>query len=129
MSRLLLDTQAFLWWVTDDARLSAAARSAIADPNRTPVLSLASVWEMAIKAGIGQLRLTRPVTTFVREQLAANHFRLLPIELADFARVEGLPHHHRDPFDRLLIAQAMQGGFPIVSSDKTLDAYDVVRIG
>ena len=123
---ILLDTQAFLWWVTDDRRLSKRARTAIA---ATPcVLSVASCWEMAIKSSLGKLTLPRAVDRFVQEQLEINGFTLLPLALEAIAGVAELPFHHRDPFDRLLAAQAVHARFDIVSSDAVFTKYGVRRI-
>jgi len=123
---LLLDTQAFLWWVTDDRRLSKRARTAIA---ATPcVVSIASCWEMAIKTSIGKLTVPLPVSRFMQEQLEINGFSLLPIALEAAAAVADLPFHHRDPFDRLLVAQAQQHGVAIVSADPVFTKYRVRRI-
>jgi len=123
---LLLDTQAFLWWVTDDRRLSKRARTAVA---ATPcVVSIASCWEMAIKASIGKLTVPLPVSRFMQEQLEINGFSLLPIALEAAAAVADLPFHHRDPFDRLLVAQAQQHGVAIVSADPVFTKYRVRRI-
>jgi len=123
---LLLDTQAFLWWVTDDRRLSKRARTAIA---ATPcVVSIASCWEMAIKASIGRLTVPLPVSRFMQEQLEINGFSLLAIALEAAAAVADLPFHHRDPFDRLLVAQAQQHGVAIVSADPVFTKYRVRRI-
>jgi len=123
---LLLDTQAFLWWVTDDRRLSKRARTAVA---ATPcVVSIASCWEMAIKASIGKLTVPLPVSRFMQEQLEINGFSLLPVALEAAAVVADLPFHHRDPFDRLLVAQAQQHGVAIVSADPVFTKYRVRRI-
>lgn len=126
--RLLLDTCAFLWWCADAEELSPAARAAIADAGNECFLSLASCWEMAIKASLGKLALAQSIERFVPEQLAANDFQLLDIRLRHIGRLEGLPFHHRDPFDRLLVAQAQAEGLTLVSADPSLAAYDVVRI-
>lgn len=125
MPRLLLDTHAFLWWVADDPNLTAAARAAITDVSNTCYLSLASCWEMAIKSSLGKLRLTRPVGRFLSEQLAANGFPLLNIELRHAATVENLPFHHRDPFDRLLIAQALTEKLTMVTAESVFADYGV----
>ncbi|HXT32160.1 MAG TPA: type II toxin-antitoxin system VapC family toxin [Vicinamibacterales bacterium] len=123
---LLLDTQAFLWRVTDDRRLSKRARTAVA---ATPcVVSIASCWEMAIKASIGKLTVPLPVSRFMQEQLEINGFSLLPVALEAAAVVADLPFHHRDPFDRLLVAQAQQHGVAIVSADPVFTKYRVRRI-
>jgi PIN domain nuclease of toxin-antitoxin system len=125
MPRLLLDTHVFLWWLADAPELSTPARRAIADVGNTCYLSLASCWEMAIKSSLGKLRLARPVERFVSEQLAANGFHLLNIELRHTALVETLPFHHRDPFDRLLIAQALTEKLTMVSADSAFTTYGV----
>lgn len=126
--RLLLDTHAFLWWVEDDARLSRKARAALADPANDAYLSLASSWEMAIKVSLGKLRLAAPLEVFVPEQLAANGFRELAIDFRHVARVSRLPFRHRDPFDRLLVAQALEDGLTVVSADRVFRDYGVKRI-
>jgi PIN domain nuclease of toxin-antitoxin system len=126
--RLLLDSHTFLWWVKDDPALSRGARAAIADPDNECFLSHASVWEMAIKASLGKLRLSSTVERFVVEHCAANGFQLLSITRAHIASVEGLPFHHRDPFDRLLVAQARHEDMALVSRDPSLKAYGVAVI-
>ena len=123
--RLLLDSHAFLWWVTADAALGRRARAAIADSRNECFLSHASIWEMAIKASLGKLRLPSSVERFVVEHCAANDFQLLSIALAHIALVESLPFHHRDPFDRVLVAQARHEGMALVSRDASLKAYGV----
>jgi PIN domain nuclease of toxin-antitoxin system len=104
--RLLLDSHTFLWWVKDDPALRRRARAAITDADNECFLSHASIWEMAIKASLGKLKLPSTVERFVVEHCEANGFHLLAITLAHVTSVEGLPFHHRDPFDRLLVAQA-----------------------
>jgi PIN domain nuclease of toxin-antitoxin system len=101
---VLLDTQAFLWWIADDTRLSRRARNVIAAEHC--FVSIASCWEMAIKAGLGKLEVPRPIDRFVQEQLEVNGFTLLPISLPHLSALADLPVHHRDPFDRLLAVQA-----------------------
>lgn len=125
MARLLLDTHAFLWWVDDAPSLPAKARAAIADGENECYLSLASCWELAIKSSLGKLRLARPVERFVTEQLTANSFTLLPLTLHHLAKIEKLPFHHRDPFDRLLIAQAITEKLILVSGDGAFLDYGV----
>lgn len=126
--RLLLDTQAFLWWVDGAANLSAKARRAIAAPRNDCFLSLVSCWEMAIKLSLGKLRLDEPIDTFVPAQLSANRFSLLEISFRDTARVAKLPFHHRDPFDRLLVSQALEEDLAIVTSDPVFAKYGAKRI-
>jgi len=126
--RVLLDTHAFLWWVTDAPRLTAKARAAIADPRNDCFVSLVSSWEMAIKLSLGKLRLPAALDRFVPEQLAANGFVQLEIGFRHVARVAAMTFHHRDPFDRLLAAQALEEGASIVSADAAFRKYGVKRI-
>jgi PIN domain nuclease of toxin-antitoxin system len=123
---VLLDTQAFLWWTADDARLSRRASEAIAQS--ACVVSVASCWEIGIKASLGKLTVPRPLDRFLQEQLEVNGFTLLPIALEHTAAVAALPFHHRDPFDRLIAAQALDEELPIVSSDPVFRRYGVKRI-
>ncbi|MDQ3170404.1 MAG: type II toxin-antitoxin system VapC family toxin [Acidobacteriota bacterium] len=123
---VLLDTQAFLWWVTDDPKLTPRARRAIVA--QRCLLSIASCWEMAIKTGLGKLDMPRPVDRFLQEQLEVNGFELLPISLEHASAVADLPFHHRDPFDRLIVAQARRDELPIVSSDPIFRRYGVKRV-
>jgi PIN domain nuclease of toxin-antitoxin system len=125
MRRFLPDTRAFLWWVDDAPELTAAARQVIADANSKCYLSLTSCWEMAIKVGLGKLQLSKSVERFVLEQLTANGFALLKIELHHVASVAKLPYHHRDPFDRLLIAQAILEKLTLLSADSVFSEYGV----
>jgi PIN domain nuclease of toxin-antitoxin system len=124
--RVLLDTHAFLWWVEDDPRLSAAAGKAIAGAS-DGLLSIASCWELAIKVSLGRLTLSRPLERLA-DVLGASELRLLPIDLDDVARVATLPIHHRDPFDRMLVAQALNEELTIVSADPIFRKYGVKRI-
>ncbi len=126
--RLLLDTHALLWWVEDEPRLSPAARHQIADERHDCLVSLASAWEMAIKASLGKLKLAVPVQRYFQEHLIPNNFQLLPIGLNHVTLVETLPFHHRDPFDRLLIAQARCEGLVLVSADPLFDDYGIPRL-
>ena len=126
--RLLLDTHAFLWWVGNNDALSKKARAAIADADNECFLSIASTWELAIKLSLGKLKLPEPIERFVPAQLAANGFVQLPIEFRHAAKVATLSLHHRDPFDRLLIAQAIEEKMPIVSGDAMFKRYGVNRI-
>ncbi len=126
--RVLLDTHAFLWWVEDLPTLSKKARGAISDPGNDCLLSMASCWEMAIKLSLGKLRFTGAIERFIPEQLAANAFHQLPIDFRHVARVATLPFHHRDPFDRLLAAQALEERCSIVSADPMFRKYGVQRI-
>jgi PIN domain nuclease of toxin-antitoxin system len=125
---ILLDTHAFLWFVWDDEQLSQTAKDTITDPNNRKLVSVASIWEIAIKVSLQKLDLGAPYLSFMQSQLAINLFEILPMRLDHGAEVSRLPFHHRDPFDRLMIAQAMWEQIPIVSADMAFDAYSVKRI-
>ena len=126
--RLLLDTHAFLWWIGDAPDLSGRARAAISSPRNECLLSIASCWEMAIKLSLGKLRLPGVFERFIPEQLAANAFQQLTIDFRHVSKVATLPFHHRDPFDRLLAAQAIEEECAIVSADPVFRKYGVKRI-
>lgn len=123
----LLDTHAFLWWAWDDPKLSSKARKTISRAADC-YLSVASCWEMALKISLGKLKLPTSFQNYIPEQMAANGFRELPVEFRHTTHLVNLPVHHRDPFDRLLIAQALEEKLPIISMDEAFDAYGVRRI-
>lgn len=125
--RLLLDTHVFLWWIGDDPALSRRARAAIADPGNECLLSTASAWEMAIKVSLDKLDLDGNLERFLPEQMAANGFGMLPIDLRHVSRVARLPFHHRDPFDRLIVAQALVEDLSVVTADRVFAKYGVRR--
>ena len=126
--RLLLDTHTVLWFLRNDPSLSVNARTAIEDPANDKLVSIATCWEMSIKAGLKRLGLVEPVAVFLARELPANSLALLEISLAHATAVESLPQHHKDPFDRLLIAQALIENIPIVSVDTAFDPYGVSRL-
>jgi len=123
--RLLLDTQAFLWSSGAPERLSPRARRAIEAGRNEVFLSVASVWEIAIKTRIGRLQLTRDVEEFTRERMVESSLVALPVLLTHAIRVASLPDVHRDPFDRLLVAQAIVEGLHLVTADHRLRDYPV----
>lgn len=123
---VLLDTHTFLWWITDGPRLSRRAKKAIADSSC--LLSVASCWEMAIKAGLGHLDVPAPLDRFLQQQIEINGFHVLPVSLEHAAGVRDLPFHHRDPFDRLIAVQARLEELPVVSADPVFTKYGVKRI-
>jgi len=125
--KLLLDTHSFLWFVTGSANLSSNARSLIEDGSNESLLSVASLWEMAIKVSLGKLTLSAPFADLIPAQLNVNGIGLLNISIAHVSLLATLPFHHRDPFDRLLIAQAITEKMPIISADATFDNYGVTR--
>ena len=124
----LLDTHTFLWFWWDDPKLSDAAKEVIIDPNNRKLISTASRWEVAIKVSLKKLDLGGPFRGFIPQHMLRNNFESLSITDDHLAALIDLPFHHRDPFDRLLIAQARWDEMPIVSADEQLDAYGIERI-
>src|ERR1700749_2053840 len=118
--RLLLDANAFLWWVTDSTRLSNTARIAIADDQNTILMGVGSLWELAIKRSLGKLDFPHDFQTVLRNEA----FELLPITYEHLNTLEALPLRHRDPFDRLVIAQAIADNLTIITSDQKFALYD-----
>ena len=125
---LLLDTHSFIWFVEDSPSLSAQARALIEEPTNAVFFSMASMWEMAIKISLGKLHLSQPFDLFIPNQLLLNDITILDITINHTLRVATLPFHHRDPFDRLLIAQSLVERMPCVSIDSVFDAYSVHRL-
>jgi PIN domain nuclease of toxin-antitoxin system len=123
--RLLLDTHALLWFLGGDPKLSRLATDLMLDPDNEILVSVASLWEIAIKAQIGKLALHHPFQEIFPAQLTANEIGVLPVDLVHVQQLFKLSLHHRDPFDRLLIAQALAEGVPIISSDAMFDPYPV----
>jgi PIN domain nuclease of toxin-antitoxin system len=127
--RLLLDTHAFLWMLQDPERLGASAAAALVDGDNELLLSIGSCWEMAIKHAAGRLTLPSPYLEFMETQLAKNRIGVLPISLGHLGRLGTLAKRdHRDPFDRLLAAQALADGLSVVSRDGAFDGYGVHRV-
>jgi len=125
---VLLDSHTFLWFVLDDAQLSRSAKMLVEDPASDVFVSPASFWEIAIKVRLGKLDLQASYDDFMHRGIVGNAFSILPIEPRHTSVLTRLPFHHRDPFDRLLVAQAMVEGMTIVGCDQQLDAYGVKRI-
>jgi PIN domain nuclease of toxin-antitoxin system len=125
---VLLDTHALLWWLVDSGRLSATARHVIADESHDIMVSAASAWEIATKFRIGRLPDGEAVAVNIADQLASQGFEALAIDVADAERAGHLPGPHRDPFDRMLIAQALARGLAVVSVDEVFDSYGVNRL-
>jgi PIN domain nuclease of toxin-antitoxin system len=126
--KFVLDTHTFIWYVTNDSKLSSTAQELINNGNNEVLLSIASIWEMAIKQSIGKLNFELPFELFITRQLAVNNFDFLNIRIDHLNVVANLSLHHRDPFDRLIIAQAMVEQIPIVGVDKVFDSYSVRRL-
>ena len=126
--RVLLDTHAFLWWLAGDRRLSRAARHVIEDPDNRALVSAASAWEIATKHRLGKLPGANVVASNVRAAIEVHGFRPLAITVAHAERAGRLPGPHRDPFDPMLIAQALAHDLPLVSNESLFDRYGVRRI-
>ena len=121
--KVLLDTHTFLWFIAGDAQLADYARQVIEDLSNERYVSIASVWEITIKSSLGRLIVPTPPSTLIREHIWANAITLLTIKPEHFDALHGLPYEHKDPFDRLLIAQAMQEGMVLLSKDQRFSAY------
>ncbi len=127
--RLLLDTHVWLWQLQDPDRIAASTRRALADPANTPLLSVVSAWEIAIKSASGRLPLPRPAAAFVPEQILLSGVETLDVVLSHVLVAGDLPAHHGDPFDRLLIAQATVEDLVLVTADRAVSRYDVRLMG
>jgi PIN domain nuclease of toxin-antitoxin system len=128
--RHLLDTHALLWYTLSDPKLSGTAKALILDAANEVLISPASYWEIAIKISIGKLKLQQPYEDIIDVCLKQYGFKILPIEPAHTAKLVTLPFppNHKDPFDRLLVAQALVEGIPLISGDPELDAYSITRL-
>lgn len=125
--KLLLDTHALIWFAEDDPKLSDEARRCLSQADNDLFCSVASIWELAIKASLGKLQLRARLDAF-RRRLEDNGFGIMSVEYSHAAHVLNLPWHHRDPFDRLLVAQALFEQAVLVSHDHLLDAYGIQRV-
>ncbi len=126
--RLLVDSQILIWAVDEPSRLSLTAATALQDPANELLLSAATIWEIAIKIGLNKLSLTLPLRPWMQQAIADLGLSVLPITI-EYAEVQaGLPYHHRDPFDRLIVAQALTEAAPVVGSDPSFDLYGVTRL-
>ncbi|BAY64428.1 hypothetical protein NIES22_45260 [Calothrix brevissima NIES-22] len=123
--KALLDTHAFIWWVTDDSQLSSTARSVIGDPNNVLFLSSASAWEIIIKVRLGKLDLPESPEIYIPSRLIINRFESLSIQIIHALQVANLPDLHRGPFDRIIIAQSQVENLPIVTVDSQIHQYSV----
>ncbi|HEV7474288.1 MAG TPA: type II toxin-antitoxin system VapC family toxin [Pyrinomonadaceae bacterium] len=123
--KLLLDTHIFIWWADHPEKLSHDALSALENEANELLLSVASVWEMQIKIQLGKLTLSLPLTELLETQRETNDLTVSPVELKHVLALDALPFHHKDPFDRLLIAQCIEENLTLVSGDAQLSAYPV----
>ncbi len=126
--QVLIDSHTLLWAILEHDRLSTIARSTWLDEANDLLVSPASLWEIAIKIGLGKLVVDGSLEEFYASEIAANKLAVLPVLPRHAARVATLPYHHRDPFDRMLVAQALCEDLPLLSADSQLDAYGVQRI-
>ena len=126
--RYLLDAHTLLWSQDDTSRLSAVAMATLTDPANDRLVSMATIWEIGIKIALGKLPLSKPFRAWMETAIADLAASVLPITLDHVGRQTQLEFHHRDPFDRLLIAQALVEDIPLISSDTQFDAYGVRRI-
>ena len=126
--KLLLDTHAFLWFVGGDDALSSRGRLAIEDFENHKLVSMVSLWEIAIKNSIGKLDLEKPFEQLIPEQLQASGFEVLGMSIEHLTMLTQRPLHHRDPFDRLLVAQCLAENLTLLSGDEALDAYGIHRL-
>lgn len=122
---ILLDTHAFIWWDSEPSRLSPYILSLLQDPTHHVLLSVASVWEIQIKSQLGKLELSLPLAEVIEKQRHTNHIAILPVTLEHVLALQDLPLHHKDPFDRLLIAQAISEEATLVSHDPIFTQYPV----
>jgi PIN domain nuclease of toxin-antitoxin system len=121
--RLLIDSHAIVWWMTDDPRLSPTARRGLGSPQHERFLSLASLWELSLKVAAGRLQGIGATIDNLRQACAKQSIQILPITYEHIVRVESLPPHHADPFDRLLVAQALEESLTILTADRALSRY------
>lgn len=126
--RILLDTHAFLSLMVDGPHLSAIAKELFQDSRNIVYFSMASAWEMAIKTSLKKLKLPQPVGQYITSRTKTHSIRTLEITLDHIGAVERLPHHHKDPFDRLIIAQSLTERLPVISMDEMFDAYPIERL-
>ncbi len=126
--QVLLDTNAFLWWVTNDPKLSAKAKTIISNPQNDIFFSIVSAWEIVIKVQIGKLPLPETPDIYLPSRIAYYDFQTLSIEMVDVLKIWQLETHHKDPFDRLLIAQSQTHSLPILTADSKFSLYDVTVI-
>jgi PIN domain nuclease of toxin-antitoxin system len=126
--KLLIDTHTFIWFAQGSEKLSQHASELLDDSRNELLLSMASIWEMQIKVQLGKLRLDLPLSDLIESQRQINILQILPIELSHVWALDGLPNHHKDPFDRILIAQAIALKIPLLSIDSIFDNYPIQRL-
>lgn len=126
--KVLIDTHVFIWWTSNSQMLSLPVLKLLSDPNTEVILSIVSIWEMQIKVSLGKLQLKTILPELIEDEVKRNHIKLLLLDLSHIYALSNLPNHHRDPFDRLLIAQAQIEDLVIVSIDDKFDGYEIERL-
>ncbi len=126
--KLLLDTHILIWWSLDSGKLTRKVYELLTDSSNTLVVSIASIWEMQIKVQLGKLDLEKKVSELITHQQQINNLEVLPIDPTHVYALESLPNEHRDPFDRIIIAQSIVEAIPLLSADRVFDRYLVDRI-
>ncbi len=126
--RYLLDTHALLWLITENPKLTKKVKQIYFDGENEIFLSMGSIWELAIKSSLEKISLEQSLEAFISEHVTGNNIEILEIKRPHVLRVEQLPFHHRDPFDRLIISQALEDNLLILGTDKTFDLYGIKRI-
>lgn len=126
--RALLDTHAFLWWISDSGRLSKRAYEFIEKPSNTIYLSSVSCWEISIKSTLGSIQFPKKMGSFIAEQISINSFEPLSINISHAVNIRDLPQHHKDPFDRMLISQSQIEDMPLITGDKLISKYKIELI-
>jgi PIN domain nuclease of toxin-antitoxin system len=121
--KLLLDTHIFIWWADEPEKLSPVALAALKDDANDLILSVVSVWEIQVKTQLGKLKLNQPLKELIESQQETNSLQILPVELSHVLALDALPFHHKDPFDRLLIAQSVAADITLVTADDKFSAY------
>ena len=126
--RFLLDTHTFLWWVADDPQLSLSAKTIISNPDNEIYFSVVSAWEIIIKVGTGKFSLSQPPEIYIPSRITSNQFETLTVQMPHILRINGLPNFHKDPFDRLLIAQSLVEDLSLITVDQEIAQYPVKTI-
>ena len=121
--KLLLDTHIFIWWADEPEKLSPVALSALEDETNDLILSVVSVWEIQVKIQLGKLKVNQPLKELIASQRETNGLQILPVELSHVLTLDALPFHHKDPFDRLLIAQSIAEDVTLITADDKFSAY------
>lgn len=124
----LIDTSTFLWFISGDSRLSRTAGVLISSADNEIFLSIASLWEIAIKVSLGKLEISMPYEHLVSKQIEDNEINLLPVETHHLKALVKLPYHHRDPFDRIIISQGIAENLPILTCDRMFQDYPIERV-